>query len=42
MMLLYLSSNQNIGIFDSVAKEQGILVKNYPGNFILRVLSSET
>jgi hypothetical protein len=33
MMLLYLSSNQNIGIFDSVAKEQGILVKKLSGEF---------
>lgn len=32
-MLLYLSSNQNIGIFDSVAKEQGILVKKLSGEF---------
>ncbi len=35
-MLLYLSSNQNIGIFDFIAKEQGILIKKLSGEFNLK------
>lgn len=35
-MLLYLSSNQNVGIFDFLTKEKGILIKKLTGEFYLK------
>ncbi|MDT8717035.1 hypothetical protein IAI10_10230 [Clostridium sp. 19966] len=34
-MLLYISSNQNIGIFDFLTKEKGIIIKKLSGEFFL-------
>lgn len=35
-MLLYLSSNQNIGIFDFLIKEKGFIIKKLTGEFYLK------
>lgn len=35
-MLLYLSSNQNIGIFDFLTKEKGLIIKKLTGEFYLK------
>lgn len=35
-MLLYLSSNQNIGLFDFLTKENGIIIKKLSGMFSLK------
>lgn len=35
-MLLYLSSNENIGIFDFLAEEKGMLIKKLAGSFHLK------
>lgn len=35
-MLLYLSSNQNIGIFDFLTKEKGLIIKKLTGEFFLK------
>jgi hypothetical protein len=34
-MLLYISSNQNIGIFDFLIKEKGFIIKKLSGEFYL-------
>ncbi|WP_253205643.1 hypothetical protein [Clostridium estertheticum] len=34
-MLLYISSNQNIGIFDFLIKEKGFIIKKLSGEFCL-------
>lgn len=35
-MLLYLSSNENIGIFDFLSKEKGMVIKKLSGEFYLK------
>lgn len=35
-MLLYISSNENIGIFDFLADEQGMIIKKFNGTFQLK------
>ncbi|OOP72841.1 hypothetical protein [Clostridium beijerinckii] len=35
-MLLYLSSNENIGIFDFLSKEKGMVIKKLSGDFYLK------
>ena len=35
-MLLYLASNQNIGLFDFLVKERGMVVKKLSGEFLLK------
>jgi len=35
-MLLYISSNENIGIFDFLADEQGMIIKKFSGTFQLK------
>ena len=35
-MLLYISSNENIGIFDFLADEQGMIIKKFNGSFQLK------
>lgn len=35
IMLLYISSNQNIGIFDFLMKDKGFIIKKLPGEFYL-------
>ena len=35
-MLLYLSSNENLGIFDFLSEEQGMIIKKLSGNFQLK------
>lgn len=35
-MLLYISSNENIGIFDFLADEQGMIIKKFSGLFFLK------
>lgn len=35
-MLLYLSSNENIGIFDFLSKEKGMIIKKLSGEFYLK------
>jgi hypothetical protein len=35
-MLLYISSNDNIGIFDFLADEQGMIIKKFNGSFHLK------
>ncbi|UZQ48875.1 hypothetical protein [Clostridium kluyveri] len=35
-MLLYLSSNQNVGIFDFLIKEKGFIIKKLTGEFYLK------
>jgi hypothetical protein len=36
VVLLYLSSNENIGIFDFLAKEKGMVIKKLSGEFYLK------
>ncbi len=35
-MILYISSNENVGIFDFLSEEQGMVIKKFSGSFYLK------